>query len=152
MLMHFFLIREWSLTQVSKKCKMIKYLLRPLLRTQPVCRMGRSSEMKLEMMPHHHSIASYFSHRHQTTFWTQTKIAQSSLFTALKSFTCVCFFGHGHDVRANMPHACMPSYLHVLICFYLDESCRHASTQSSNHVETYLILYFYHKANIFISM
>lgn len=33
MLMHFFLIREWPLTQVSKKCKMIKHSFIPLLRT-----------------------------------------------------------------------------------------------------------------------
>ncbi len=93
MLMHFFLIREWSLTQVSKKCKMIKYLLRPLLRTQPVCRMGRSSEMKLEMMPHHHSIASYFSHRHQTTFWTQTKTHfVHNVYECICVCVCVCVF------------------------------------------------------------
>lgn len=30
MLKHFFLIREWSLTQVPKKCKTMKYLSRPL--------------------------------------------------------------------------------------------------------------------------
>lgn len=66
MLVHFFLIREHSLTQVSKKCKMIKDAFRPLLRTECLCWKGPSSEMKLEMMSHHLSIAYCFSHRHQT--------------------------------------------------------------------------------------
>lgn len=102
MLTCFFLITEWSLTQVSKKCRMIKVLFRSLPRREPVCRTGQGSEMKLEMMSRHRGITSCFS---QTK---QTRTAENS---AVKSFllclevSLVCLFGRTCD-RVHTPFLC----------------------------------------------